>query len=296
MLGRKGAAMADPIKARLTGFTHGMERHGAKVVPHDADTMRSIQALSANGITGATLVSRMSGAEFAVVDGVRVYKCCERDAMDFAIRRKPIPQHMQYEYGVPYQPPEAEAASPGVLGQADVDALLAQVQGVAKTAATDAVPAQPSGDAASTAPAPAAMPAAHAERIIALTTEITTLRKAVGDLGAKNASIAAELAAAKAVIPNLAENVVTIEIPGFGAVALVVDYLHEQGNALVIGTLRSKKRAQAIPKPRGEATSVRFSATIHDKHYDLVAFSDLRFPVGDLDVQAFIITNTIGGA
>jgi len=273
--------MAEPVRARLTGFTTALSRHGAKAVPHDADTIRNLAALQSNGIVGASITSRISGGDFAVVDGVKVYKQCERDAMDYAIRRKPIPQHMVYEYGVPYAAPGVVKAAEAVAANAELDALLASVApGYGTASPTD--PAAP--------PAPAPGISADVLR------ELAAARKAATDLGERVKALTAELAAAKATAPVLAENTVSVEIAGFGTIDLVVDYLWQQGNVLVIGTLKSKRRAQAIPKPTAENTNVRFAATIQDKHYELVAFGDLRFPIGDLDVQAFIITNTIGGA
>ena len=103
-------------------------------------------------------------------------------------------------------------------------------------------------------------------------------------------SVQDELIAVKAMAPATAENTVSVEIPGFGSIELIVDYLYQQDKILVLGVLKSKKRAQAIPKPQGEQTNVSFAATIQGRRYELVAFGDLRFPVGDLDVQAFIIT------
>jgi hypothetical protein len=277
--------MAEPVRARLTGFTTAMSRHGAKAVPHDADTLRNLAALNANGITGASITSRISGGDFAVVDGVKVYKQCERDAMDYAIRRKPIPQHMVYEYGVPYADPGLSKAAEAPAVNAEIDALLASVAPGTSPEVDKAL------DAAAT-PAPVAAPGIGAEVL----RELAAARKAAADLGERVKALTAELAASKATAPNLAENTVSVEIAGFGTIDLVVDYLWQQGNVLVIGTLKSKRRAQAIPKPTAENTNVRFAATIQNKHYELVAFGDLRFPIGDLDVQAFIITNTIGGA
>lgn len=258
--------MAEPIRGTLTGFTSAMSRHGARVVPHDDATLLSHKA---------TAISREHRSPFAIVDGVKVYVQCVRDAQDYAIRRLPIPVEMQYVEGESYK---AVVAAPTAekIAQTEIDALIAAV----------------ANPGAATAPLPVAAaveapPGASAE----LARRCAELQQQNAALAERLKTVQAELVAVRAMAPATAENSVSVEIPGFGSIELVVDYLYQQDKILVLGVLKSKKRAQAIPKPQGENTNVTFAATIQGKRYELVAFGDLRFPVGDLDVQAFIITS-----